>query len=446
MTDGTAVVIGASLAGLVAARALSDTFAEVVLVDRDALPARVENRRGVPQGKHLHGLLARGLQSLEELFPGFADEMVAAGALRGDLQSDLHWYVDGYQLKPVSSGLIGIASSRPLLESTVRARVERLPGVKVLDNHDVLSLLTGQRKVTGVVMRSRVDGAEPVEVEADLVVDASGRGSRTPIWLAEMGYAPPEETKMAVDTTYVTRAYEPKPGRPYGVLGVTVAAFPGSPRSGFLLKQENNRYVLTTGGVYGLRPPTDDAGLLEFAKALPTRAFTEFLSTATRVGEPVTMRYPASSRRYYEKLTEFPDGYLVVGDAVCSFNPVYGQGMTVAMAEGEILRDLLKDGRHELARRFFAEAAKLVETAWSVSSGGDLRFPESGTKLPPQARLLNHYLHRVYRVAAGDTTVATAFLRVINLIDSPDKMLAPAVFRRVFRRLPRASPAADRRA
>ena len=442
-TTKRAVVIGASMAGLLAARALTETYAEVIIVDRDILPDEPMNRRGVPQGKHLHGLLARGLTVLKELFPGFEEEMVAAGAVQADIQSGIHWYIDGHLLKPDPSGLIGISSSRPLLEFMVRRRVTRLPGVQIIDNTDVLNLTTtdDRRQVTGVGIMSRVDGAAAATIDADLVVDASGRGSRTPIWLAEMGYRAAPEVTMTVDTTYVTRLYRRQPGDFDDRPGTSIGGYPGSPSSGTLFAIENDLFIFTTGGIFGQQVPMDDEGLLEFTKALPSSVYADFLPTATRMSEPIKTRYPASVRRHYEKLKDFPAGYLVVGDAICSYNPVYGQGMSVAALEALALRDLLKGGTKNLARRFFRAAAKPVGTAWTIASGADMRFPDSKITPPLSARMVNRYLSRVYRVAANDATVAAAFLRVLNLMDTPDRLFAPAVLKRVLRSTQRPGPA-----
>jgi len=203
---------------------------------------------------------------------------------------------------------------------------------------------------------------------------------------------------------------------------------------------EDDQFIFTTGGIFGQQVPMDDEGLLEFVKALPANVYADFLPSATRLSEPVKTRYPASVRRYYEKLKEFPAGYLVVGDAICSYNPVYGQGMSVAALEAQLLRKLLNEGAGNLAKRFFHAAAKPVETAWTIATGADMRFSESEITPPLAARVVNRYLGRVYRVAANDATVAKAFLRVLNLMDTPDRLFAPAVLKRVLRLTKQSKP------
>jgi 2-polyprenyl-6-methoxyphenol hydroxylase-like FAD-dependent oxidoreductase len=436
-TTRRAVVIGASVAGLLAARALSETFDRVVVIDRDTLPDEPVARRGAPQGKHLHGLLASGSAALDVLFPGFEDELVAAGGLSGDIQSSLHWYIEGHLLKPDPSGLHGVAISRPLLELKIRQRVAALPGVEIIDNSDVLNLVTSddRRTVTGVGVMPRLDGAAAWTIEAVLVVDASGRGSRAPAWLEDLGYQRPPEDVMSVDTTYVTWSYRREPHHLDGRSGTSVSAYPGSPCSGFLLAQENDMFILTLGGIFGEQPPTGDEDQLAFVSAFPCQDFAEFLPTAKKVGEPIKTHYPRSVRRHYEKLDRFPQGFLVIGDALASFNPVYGQGMSIAAKQAILLRDVLATQPSDPARDFFHGAAKLVETPWTIATGSDMRFPEAEGNLPLAKRLLNRYFSQLYRAAESDAIVARAFLRVLNLMDPPERLLSPSVAARVIRSL-----------
>ncbi|MBS2538414.1 FAD-binding monooxygenase [Catenulispora sp. NF23] len=430
-----AVVLGAGIAGLTAARALSDTFESVVIIERDQLPAGPEDRRGIPQGRHVHGLLARGLRALEDLFPGFEDDLVAAGGIRGDIQSGIHWHIDGHLLRPDPSGLIGVAASRPLVEFGVRQRVSKLPGVTFIDNCDIMNLVTtpDNSRVTGVGVISRVDGSSASVIEADLVVDATGRGSRAPVWLKELGYPEPPEHRLNVDISYVTWHFKREPHHESLPVGTSISAYPGSRRSGFLMAVEGDRFVLSTGGIFGERPPDDASGLAAFAASLPNSAFADFLPTATLIDGPIKNRYPSTVRKHYEKLGSFPQGFLVIGDALCSFNPVYGQGMSVAAMEALLLRDVVSAESGDTAKEFFRKAARIIEIPWTIAAGSDMRHPESGVEAPLQNRIINRYLGRLYRVAADDADVARAFLRVLNLLDSPDKLLAPGTAWRVAR-------------
>jgi 2-polyprenyl-6-methoxyphenol hydroxylase-like FAD-dependent oxidoreductase len=434
MTKRTqAVVIGASMAGLLAARALSETFDRVIVVERDLLPDDASDRRGVPQGKHVHALLARGLVALNTLFPGFDADLLAAGALRSDA-SDIHWWADGLLVKTEQSGITGFSCSRRLLEHTVRERVRALPGVEINDHCVVLGLINTDDgdTITGVRTMSRVDSAGAAELPADLVVDAAGRASQTPLWLAALGHKAVEETRIPIDITYVTRQYRREPGQLDGRVGTVTHSFPGLPISAFLLALEDDAFILTCAGIYGEEPPMDDDGLAEFAAKLPPLDLAEFLRTATPIGEPLKTHYAASVRRHYEKLTNFPAGYVVVGDAVCSFNPVFGQGMSVAAAEAVLLRDLLRAGSVNLAADFFAGAAEIVDAPWMIAANADLRYPEAQVPETEEIKAVNDYLALVNRAASVDATIATTFMRVINLLDTPQQLLEPAMVARVI--------------
>src|SRR3954468_9192738 len=389
----SAVVIGASIGGLLAARVLSDHHARVVLLDRDELPDSAAARRGVPQGRQLHVLLSRGKEALDELFPGLSAELNARGAPLVDLHGDVHWYNDGYRMRRAPSPLVAVGMSRPLLEDALRARVAALPGVETRSPVEVLGLTTtaDRGRVTGVRLLP-AGGAEET-LTADLVVDASGRGSRTPIWLAELGYSSPAEDQVRVGVTYVTRTYRREPHHLEGLSGALTNAVPGLPRAGIVAAQEDGRYAVALSGMLGEQPPTDDEGMAAFAESLAAPQVGEVVRTAVPQSEPATMRFPVSTRRRYERLRRFPAGYLVTADAVCSFNPIYGQGMTVAALEALLLRRLLASGdpaglggTDQLARRFFAGAAKVIDGPWSIAVGTDLRFRQVTGRRTPKVR------------------------------------------------------------
>jgi 2-polyprenyl-6-methoxyphenol hydroxylase-like FAD-dependent oxidoreductase len=432
MPSGRAVVIGASVAGLCTARVLQESFAEVIIVDRDVLPAGPQPRRGAPQGWHAHGLLARGREALEELFDALTGELTAAGALLGDIQCDLRWWLDGRPMAAGRSGLTGLAVSRPLLEHTIRRRVAALSGVRIIDDCEVVDLLATEdrSRVIGVRTircgtRARIDGV-------DLVVDAAGRATRSAEWLPGLGYPAAAEDGVDVQLTYVSRHYR-RTGRELdGRLGTASAAYPGCPYGGFVLAQEGDRFVVSMSGWFGAVPPTDDEGMAAWAERLPAADIAAIVRTAEPLDEPIRGRYPREIRRRYERVDVFPAGYLVVGDAICSFNPFYGQGMTVVALEALLLRRLLADGLDGLAPRFFAGAADLVETPWSIATGNDFRFPEAKGDRRFRDTELDRYAEQLRARLAGDPVLATAFMRVTNLVDPPSRLLAPDVVSRVI--------------
>ncbi|WP_203743967.1 FAD-dependent oxidoreductase [Actinoplanes cyaneus] len=442
--EATAVVIGASMGGLLAARALSERFVRVIVIDRDLLPAEPASRRSVPQGRQLHVLLARGRSVLEELFPGLSAQLRDAGAPIVDLHDQVHWYNDGHRMRRAPSDLIGIGVSRPLLEHVIRSRVAALPGVELVPGTEVTGLLTDASgtTVTGVRVAPRHESETPRTIAADLVVDAGGRASRGPRWLAELGYPPPPEDHVRVDVTYVTRLYQRCPEHLDGLLGALTNAVPGAPRAGIAAALEGDRVAIALNGMFGEQPPTDDAGMVAFAEKLAAPHIAAIVRSAPPAGEPVTMRFPASLRRRYERLRRFPSGYLVLGDALCSFNPIYGQGMTVAALQALLLRSLLAGSGAGIAARFFPGAARIIDGPWTIAVGTDLRFPEVPGRRGVRVRSVNGFVHRLHVAATHDAVLGAAFLRVLNLVRPPSSLLRPGVVLRVLRgslRSPRAS-------
>ncbi|MFJ7306075.1 FAD-dependent oxidoreductase [Streptomyces sp. NPDC099088] len=427
-----AVVLGGSVAGLLAARALSEYFAEVTIVDRDVLPQRPVPRRGVPQSRQLHVLLARGAAALNDLFPGILDELSEAGAVKGDNQMDVNWRLDGHLLCPAPSGLIGYGASRPLIEHLVRRRVEALPGVKIVDGHDVLGLVADEsrERVTAVRIRERRAGATGSSVAADLVVDACGQGSRAGQWLRQLGYPVPPESRVRANVVYVTRRFRRNPDQRQGA---AIVPFPGLPRGGAVVAEEEDRYAVVLFGLLGEEPPIDDEGMLAYAEGLAGPEAAQILRSAAPIGQAVRMRYPASVRRHYEKVHRYLDGFVVVGDALCSFNPTYGQGMTVAALQALELRKLLAAGTHNLPKRYFRQSARTVGDAWSMAAGGDLRFPSAMGKRRPADRVLQGYLSAYRYAASMDPVLGTRFVRVANLVDRPSRLLSPGAMLRVLR-------------
>ena len=440
---GTAVVVGASMAGLLAARVLAEHVGRVVVLDRDTLPEDAVPRGGAPQSAHAHGLLARGRRGLEELFPGLTDDLVARGALPGDMQEDIRWINEGRPMASARSGLEGLLVSRPLLEREVRRRTLADPRISIRERVDVRELLhDSSGRVTGVAGMDRDDPAGDGlrRWEADLVVDASGRQSCAPEWLSALGFEPPEEERVQVDVAYATRHYRREPAHLDGALGLAMAGTPDNPRGGVLLAQEGDRWICGLGGILGDRPPLDPDGFEAYAASLPSPMLHEVIRSAVPLDAPRRFRFPASVRRRYERLARSPRGLLVTGDAVCSFNPVYGQGMTVATLEALALRDVLRRGldRPSLAQEFWRACAPVVDVPWQIAAGGDRRFAGVPGPVDRRTRLLNGYVTRVQRAAAVDPAVGTAFLRVANLEAPPPSLMSPSVLARVVRSSRRA--------
>lgn len=426
-----AVVIGASMAGLVAAAALSPFYDRVTVLERDALPAEAGHRRGVPQSRHAHGLQPGGLRALEQLLPGLTDELLAAGVPSGDLSQACTWFVGGARLARSEIGVPGIGVTRPVLEHHVRRRVGELPGVTVRSGVEVLGLLADDpARVTGVSILT-AGSTEPAELTADLVVDAAGKTTRLPHWLTDLGYAAPAEEAVQCSMRYLTRRWQlADPGlAPDLVTVVTPAA---TPHFGVMIAQEDGSHIVTLGGLLGTGPRRSDEDYLAFARALPDPAIADALVGATALTDLQPAHFPASRRRRYDRLRSFPAGLLALGDSIASFNPMYGQGMTVAALQAVALRDSLARGPVD-ARSYFARAHRTADVAWRIATGGDLRFEEVAGRRTVAVKVMNRYLDRLTRGAHHDPVLAARFLLVAGFMAGPESFFAPSVLARVLR-------------
>jgi len=425
------------MAGLAAARVLADRFARVTVVDRDRLPPGPESRRGVPQSAHPHALLAVGREALEKLFPGLTDDLVERGALWVDVARDaVVWQLDGYRVR-VDSGVTMLSMSRPLLESCVRRRLQTVPQVVILEETAAAGL-TGRpgERVSGVEL------ADGRTLTADLVVDASGRGSRSDRWLRELKFPAPRESAITVRVHYTTRLVRGQPDcLPGPGLIVVAESPPDHRRYGAAFSIEGDRWMVTLGGFHGAQAPTDPAGYQRFADSLPDTPIADLLRRAEPLTDPVAYTYPTSRRRHFERLRRIPAGYVAMGDALCSFNPVYGHGITVAALEAVTLAECLD--RHgttaaPMARDFYRRTGKLVTVAWQMAASTDFAYP--GTEGPkPRGLALTHWYQRqVFRACHVSPEVVKTVVRVQHLLEPGSALLRPAMVAKVLRAARRA--------
>jgi 2-polyprenyl-6-methoxyphenol hydroxylase-like FAD-dependent oxidoreductase len=445
-TGRHALVTGGSIAGLLAARVLADHGARVTVVERDVLPVEPAGRKGTPQARHVHVLLTRGQEMLERLFPGLEAELAAAGAVQIDWTADTAWLTPagwGYRFP---SHLRTFASSRDLLEWLIRRRLATDPRVCFLTGHEVVGLLRAEAgaAVAGARVRPRGnagDGAgAAAPLRADLVVDAGGRGSRAPAWLAEIGYAAPAETVVNAFLGYASRLY----ARPAGSSGDWKALYlqsrpPQLLRGGVILPIEGERWLVTLAGAGRDYPPADATGFLEFARSLASPALYEAIRAATPLAPITTYRATENRVRHFERLARWPDGFIVAGDAACAFNPVYGQGMTTAALSAVTLDECLRGAARAggdwrgLARRFQRLLARRNQAPWLLATGADLQVPQTVGRRPGGlARLSLRYFDHVLARATHDPTVRLALMDVLHLVRPPAALFQPHILWRVL--------------
>jgi 2-polyprenyl-6-methoxyphenol hydroxylase-like FAD-dependent oxidoreductase len=452
-----AVVVGAGLAGLTAAQALSRHVERVTIVERDDLPERPSARPGVPQGRHLHVLQPGGSAALERLLPGFEAELLAAGATAVRIPEDALWMTpQGWVPRfPSRDGHVVLSASRELVEWAVRRRVFESPQILVRSGLDVRGLVVRDERVQGIDVRSRrADRAAPtVTIDANVVVDASGRGSPFARWLGAAGLEAPAETVIDSDLVYASRLYRRSPGDTPGWKGALVQARPPhEPRAGILFPLEGNRWLLTLSAAGGDEPPGDEAGFLAFARSLRIPDIAEVVERAEPLGPIATDRRTENRWRHYERLERPPDGFLAVGDALRTFNPLYGQGMSTAVLAAETLDRCLAAylaGRRDLAGFTAGAQKELVKPsagAWTIATGADLRYPSVEGDTRNRLRravdaLVVRYMDRITRAATHDPEVNAALFDAIGLLAEPWSLMRPRIAWRALRPGPPAASA-----
>ena len=430
-----AIVIGGSIGGLLAARVLADHFGEVLVLDRDGPGDAAEARKGVPQGRHVHCLLAGGSAAIGEIFPGIFESLTAEGARPTDMAEDVAWFNAGTWRLQYKSGIRIYVQSRPLLEREIRRHASACPKIVQRFNTNVSGLVIDAARGEVTALRT-----EQETIEADLVLDCSGRGTKTPEWLEEAGFPPPPTTRISIDVGYATQLFRSRSDRswPWHTLLIQ-AQPPGGTRYGAIFRIENDILQVTLVGQFRDYPPNDAEGFLRFAQSLDHPALFNALREAEPIGPVQAFRFPANHWRHYERLQRFPGRFLVLGDAMCSVNPVYGQGMTTAALEALALRQTLEesrgqDGEKTLARRYFRRAGKIAALAWTLAAGSDLSYPQAVGERPPGHALLIWYVGRVLALASYDPVVLAHWIRVTNMQRPIAHLLAPPVMRRVLAR------------
>ena len=440
---GRAIVMGASIAGLWTARALIDHFDEVLVLERDQLPEGSDYRSGAPQARQYHGLLRSGLQQLQVWFPGLDEELILAGAVPYDFTQDARVRARGRWYPQFSSGLILLSCSRLLLESSIRRRLKQNPCIHFVEGVEVTGLQSDEekRRVTGVRIRNRRGGSDQTKLDsiltADLVVDAMGRRSKTPEWLVELEYAPPKKSEIDSFLGYVTRRYKRKPDTPLMLIGATP---PNDPYGGLVLPEENDTMVALIAGFNKNYPPTDPLAFDAFTHRLGPE-FEEALRGAEPISQPYGYRGTSSCWHHYEELERWPERLVVLGDAFCGFNPIYGQGMSAAAKSAAALADVIRRSQGDLdgvAQSTLREIGKITEGVWLLATSADLEWPgtEGGTvSNRPADRFGRWYINQLLDASAFDKTVWLQFNVVSQLTQPAATLFAPGIFLRVMKHL-----------
>lgn len=438
MSYQSAVVIGSSMAGLVSARVLADYFDHVTVIERDPEPTPDAPRRGVPQGNHAHLLLKSGEMILEKFFPGIVDEMIEDGSVVVNFGNDVRWWQHGVWKIRHESKLSVISQTRPFLEWHVRSRLQALSNVEICYETTVQELITSDDKSEILGVKIRVGDSEAYDLDANLVIDATGRGSRMPQWLDEMGYGKPKTSVIPIGLTYASCHFTPPSNHNFDwkVLVVSHAA-PIQKRAGFLLPAENNTWTVTLNGYLGEKIPTSLDGFLDYAQSLDQPDFYEAIKHATPISEVKSYGIPQQIRQHYEKMKRLPKGLLVTGDAYCAFDPVYGQGMSVAAQEANALHEVLagqkaKGTMQGLEQAYFRKIAKLVDVPWLLTYTEAMRFNQIEGSRSPLTKFMHWYTRILFKLCGSETNVYGSVIEVLNLVTSPFALFKPSLFKRVI--------------
>ena len=438
-----AIVIGGSIAGMLAARVLSEHFERVTVLDRDALPDSPHPRTGAPQSAHVHVLLLRGLQIMQQLFPAFDNALQAAGALRVNWTRDMVIFSPAGWNPRFNSPYTTYACSRGLLEQLIRRQVAAIKNITFEARCEALEPVVSDNRsaVTGLKVHYR-DRAEPATavIAADLIVDASGRTSKGLDWIAALDYARPAETVINAHVGYATRAYCRPPNFKADWKSMMVRTRPPfGLRSGLLYPIENDQWLVNLSGSGKDRPPVTEDLFLDYIKALIHPAMYEAVKDAEPASPLHTYQRTENRLRHFEKLTRWPDNFVMLGDAACAFNPTYGQGMSVAALEAQFLDRWLRASQNTLS--FQQALMKVVHGPWLLATGEDSRLPQvEGATTSRFDRLSQRYIDEFIWLCASDLHAAEVFMGVNMLVKPATALFAPSLAFKVMRRMIRPVP------
>jgi 2-polyprenyl-6-methoxyphenol hydroxylase-like FAD-dependent oxidoreductase len=437
-----AVVVGSGVGGLTAARVLSDHFEHVTILERDSLAEGPNARPGVPQGKHLHALLAGGQRALDELLPGFTEDLERAGATH--LQTGLDLLMERPEFDPFPQRDLGFFSSgltRPQLEYCLRRRIEAISNVRFEPGCRVLGLLPADdgAAIHGVQYQKE---RRSETRSADLVVDASGSGELTVAALRAIGHPGVPETTIGVDIGYSSAIFDIPASAPTTWKGVLhLPRAPQTSRSGLMIPIEGDRWMLALGGRHGEHPPGDEAGLRDYAATLRTRTIADAIAPARMLSGVDRYLFTESRLRHFDRLDTFPGGLLPIGDAICRFNPVFGQGISVAAIEGRALADVLATVAREGGaiasawRPFFQRTGEIVEAPWALAAVPDFIFPHTVGERPADFEMSLRFAIALTRATAQHADIHRLAAEVQHLLQPRRALTEPHVLERILREM-----------
>lgn len=432
-----AIVIGAGVGGLATCAALADHFDRVTVIERDVLPFGAMLRPGTPQASQLHGLLTGGVVALGALFPGFGEQLAVAGMRPSNLMRDVRYELPGFDPFPRRDlGLRWHPVTRPLLDAELRRRIRQLPNVTVLQQCRALAITPNADGSAGGV-RYEMHGATET-LPADLIVDASGRGTLTEQFLWTTGHSQVETTTIGIDVSYATTSFAVPPGRRdwNAILTMPDPSAPDS-RASYLFQVEADRWMVLIGERHAEKPVADEADFMARLGSLRTRSIYDAVKDARRLDPIHRFAFPESAWRHYDRLAGFPRGLLPLGDAFCRFNPIYGQGMTVAAQEACVLKGVLRDlarGSDPLAglsSAYFAGATPFIGTAWQMSAVPDFACPQTRGERPADLDESLRFMAGLQRLAARDADVHRLVMQVHMLVKTGAALQDPDLVQRV---------------
>lgn len=421
-----AIVIGGSIAGMLAARVLADFFDQVTVLERDEILESAESRRCAPQGRHAHFLLKGGEQIMENLFPGMVRQLVELGSV--PVRGGLDIILCGLFEQPRRDlGITCHCQTRGLLEHCLRLRLNDHPNVELRWRCSATGLVfeRDQGRVSGVNYRDHGAHGEGA-LDADLVVEAGGRGGLTARWLQELGLGTAPTVEVGVDLRYSTGIFQIPGDSPADWKGIVITGKPpADARGAVVLPIEGRRWIVTLGGRFGEYPPADYEGFIAFTKSLPDPAVYAALKDAKMESGIEQFGFPASKWRRYDRMAAFPDWLIPVGDTLCSFNPLFGQGMSSAAQQVECLRSILLERSKRsgpldgLSHDFLQSAARIVAIPWAQAAEQDFQYPATRGERPPQDDAANRYMAHLAALVQDDVEVQRQLMRVFHLMDHP---------------------------